>query len=1070
MSTPPTTISAPPSPPTPAAIPDGLSAYLRQVLDSLDVFVGLLTPDGVLIEANHTALAAASLRPEDVLGKPFEDTYWWSYSPAVQAQLRAAIQRAGQGESVRYDVVVRVGDDHCITIDFRLVPLFDPQGAVQFLIPSAVDITARLQTNRQLRESEERFRATFEQAAVGIAHVGLDGQWLRVNQKLCHILGYSRDELQRLTFQDITYPPDLDADLAHVQHLLAGQIATYSMEKRYVRRDGSPVWANLTGSLVRDAAGAPSYFIAIVEDISARKRAEETSRQSEERLQRAAQAAGFGMYELDLTTGESFWSPELRAIFGLASDAPVPFEGAALYVHPLDRERVLEKLLQSYAPSGTGEYETEHRIIRPDGATRWVLSRGKTQFAGEGMGRYPVRASGVVIDTTARREAEEALLDSEERLRLAAEAARMFAFEWRPETDVVLRSAECAPILGLSEEPTRDTSQDYFARIHPEDQGRFVSLVQGLCPAQPTYHTTYRVLRPDGGIVALEETGHAFFDAAGRVTRVVGMSADVTEREQAEVALRLSEARFRAALAGSPVSVFNQDRDLRYTWLYNPSAGFVVEAVVGRTDADILERPDEVAVLTRLKRQVLETGVGMRQEVCIHTGPQAVYFDLAIEPLRGDNGEVVGITCASTDITQRKQAEERQRLLAEASAVLSSSLDYETTLQGVARLALPQFADYCAVYLVEAEEHIRQVAVAHVDPAKEGALRLGWRDFPLDLHSDLPIARVLRSAQPELVADISQTLRASLEQAFLAQEQPAMVRELPATSYVIVPLVVRQGVIGGLSFVWAESGRHYTADDLDLAQELAHRAALAIDNARLYQQAQEAVQVREEFLSIASHELKTPITSLQLQMQLLLMHTRRGTLGHIPADRLTKILETGEQQIKRLATLVNDLLDVSRISAQGLELRREKTDLAQIVAVVVERFAPEAAAQRSPLQLQALTPVLGDWDPNRLEQVVVNLLSNAIKYGNGCPIEVSVTATPTTARLVVRDQGIGIPPDRLPHIFDRFERAVADMTYSGIGLGLYITRQIVESHGGRIHVESAPDQGSTFTVELPLAT
>ncbi len=1057
------------STPVASAIPQGLTMYLRQVLDSLDVFVGLLTPDGTLVEANYTALAAAGLRPEDVLGKPFEDTYWWSYSPSVQAQLRAAIEQAAGGERVRYDVVVRLAEDHFITIDFRLVPLFDPDGRVQFLIPSAVDITERLQASRQLRESEARFRATFEQAAVGIAHVGLDGQWLRVNQKLCDIVGYSHDELLQRTFQDITYPPDLDIDLAYVQQLLAGEIAAYSLEKRYLRRDGSMVWVNLTGSLVRDAAGAPSYFIAIIEDISERRSAREALRQSEERLQRAAQAAGFGMYELDLTSGENFWSPELKAIFGLPLDAPVPLEGVGLFIHPLDRDRVLETLLQSYDPGGAGEYEAEHRIVRPDGTVRWVLSRGRTQFAGEGAARYPVRVSGVVIDTTTRHQVEEALRDSEERLRLAAEAAHMYAFEWRPETDLVLRSAECGPILGLTEEPTRDTGADYFARIHPEDHGTFIGLLQVLSPAQPTYHTTYRVVRPDGGIVALEETGHAFFDPTGRMTRLVGMTADVTEREQAEVALRLSEIRFRTALAGSPVTVFNQDRDLRYTWIYNPSAGYEVETVLGKTDADILERPDEVASLTALKQQVMTSGVGVRQEVLIHSGPQANYFDLAIEPLRDDDGHIVGITASSTDITHRKLAEERQRLLAEASAVLSSSLDYETTLQGVARLALPMFADYCAVYLIEEDERIRQVAVAHVDPAKEAALREGWRDYPLTLQSALPIARVLRTGRPDLVADVSRGLRASLEQTFLEQAQTAMVRELPATSYIIVPLVIRGEVIGGLAFVWAESARHYDADDLDLARELAHRAALAIDNARLYQQAQEAIQVREEFLSIASHELKTPITSLQLQMQLLLMHTRRGTLSHLPAERLAKIVETGEQQVKRLAVLVNDLLDVSRISAQGLELRREQTDLAQIVEAVVERFGPEAAGQGSVLRVQA-APAVGHWDPNRLEQVAVNLLSNAIKYGAGRPIEVSLTSTSTAARLVVRDQGIGIPPDRLPHIFDRFERAVADMTYSGIGLGLYITRQIVEGHGGSIHVESVPHQGSTFTVELPLAS
>ncbi|MDX1933291.1 MAG: PAS domain S-box protein [Capsulimonadales bacterium] len=257
----------------------------RAVIDSLAAFVGILTPEGILIEANRAALEAAGLSPSDVLGKPFEEAYWWSYDPAIRAQLRAAIRRAAAGEIVRYDVPVRVAEDQRILIDFRIVPQRDAEGTVIYLVPSAVDITERERVLRQLRENEERFRATFDYAAVGIAHVGLSGEWLRVNPALCAILGYSREELFGRTFQDITHPADVETDLVRFDRLKRGEISTYAMEKRYFRRNGEIVWAHLTVSLVRDSV--PPYCISVIEDITERKRQQEEIESLNVRLQRA---------------------------------------------------------------------------------------------------------------------------------------------------------------------------------------------------------------------------------------------------------------------------------------------------------------------------------------------------------------------------------------------------------------------------------------------------------------------------------------------------------------------------------------------------------------------------------------------------------------------------------------------------------------------------------------------------------------------------------------------------------------------------------------------------------------
>jgi signal transduction histidine kinase len=239
---------------------------------------------------------------------------------------------------------------------------------------------------------------------------------------------------------------------------------------------------------------------------------------------------------------------------------------------------------------------------------------------------------------------------------------------------------------------------------------------------------------------------------------------------------------------------------------------------------------------------------------------------------------------------------------------------------------------------------------------------------------------------------------------------------------------------------------------------------MAIDNARLYTEAQEAIRVRDEFMAIASHELKTPLTPLQLDLDLLLR-----IVHETGADqRLIKRLETANRQTRRLTHLVEELLDVSRLTSGHLSLELQEFDLVEMAGEVLDRHRRDAGVAGCALELHAERPVKGDWDRMRFEQILSNLLSNAIKYGAGKPVEVTVQEADGMARLVVEDHGIGISQEDAARIFDRFERAVSPRNYGGLGLGLYVARQLAEAHGGTIVVHSQLGVGAKFTAVLPL--
>lgn len=414
----------------------------------------------------------------------------------------------------------------------------------------------------------------------------------------------------------------------------------------------------------------------------------------------------------------------------------------------------------------------------------------------------------------------------------------------------------------------------------------------------------------------------------------------------------------------------------------------------------------------------------------------------------------------------------RSEFMAEASAALAQSLDYNDTLRQIAALAVPRVADWFVVSVLQPDGVLRRVCVVHRDPARAPLADLYQRSFPPDAHREDSALSAVRQGRSMLFPEVQPAQLAAMAQ---SPEHLATLLGLGTVSFMIVPLRSSRQLLGALSFILSEGTRRYGRDDLALAEDLAGRAAAAVENALLYREAQEArarleqaVRVREDFISVASHELRTPLAALQLTIQATLRLHGRGE-GAVSWKREHDLLCRADAQVKRMARLIDNLLDVSRVMSGGLplDLAAEPVDLAEVAAAVVRRHEEEAQDAGCPLTLQIDGPCVGRWDRLRLEQLVSNLLGNAIKYGRGAPVEVALASSPDEAVLRVRDQGIGIAPADQARIFQRFERASSSRHYGGLGLGLWIASQIVEAMGGRIEVQSEPAQGATFTVRLP---
>ncbi|HMF57300.1 MAG TPA: PAS domain S-box protein, partial [Pyrinomonadaceae bacterium] len=790
-------------------------------------------------------------------------------------------------------------------------------------------------------------------------------------------------------------------------------------------------------------------------------------RDSEERFRATFEQAAVGMSHISLDGTFLNVNQKLCDIVGYTREELI---GRAFQdiTHPDDLNLNLD-MLRRMVEGELQTYVIEKRYVRKDGSVVWVRITASSVCDDAGAPKYSV---GVVQDITRSKLAQDqikkqaALIDLSPDAIIVRDVDGIITF-WSKGAEA-LYGWKAEEVINRQ---THELFQTQFTEPLEEIRSKLQSV--GRWDGELT-HTTR-----DGRKIIVASRQLLQSDVSESTSTVLETNTDITERKRAEAALRESEYRYRYLADSMPQIVWTARPD-GYLDYYNRRwvqyTGMTVEQTEGWGWQPVLH-PDDVERCIRRWASSVQTGERYEVEYRFRRASDGSYrwhLGRAL-PMRDDAGQIVKWFGTSTDIDDQKRAQESLQFMVEASHLLTSSLDYHVILENIARLAVPRVADFCLIDMAGEDGSIERMMVAHADPAKAEEWKEMQRQFPLNPAADYTIPQAIRTGKSVIYEDVTpEKLAAMLDN----PEHLAALQKFGIKSSMVVPLVSRGHAIGAITLISADSGRRYTERDVTLAEVLARRAALAIDNAILFGEmqaarhvAEEASRAKDEFLATLSHELRTPLTPI-----IGWVHMIRSGMLSTDADR-AHALDVVERNSQSLTRLINDLLDMSAILSGKMLFDLSPVFVDATIREAIETVRPYAMQHNIHINVshrnwENWIAVVGD--RMRLVQIFWNLLSNALKFSpDGSSVRVMCEATEREVSVCVEDEGQGISADFMPNIFDRFRQADSSKTraHGGLGLGLALVKSFVEAHGG--HVEAASEgagRGSRFTVRLPRFT
>ncbi|NOK14932.1 PAS domain-containing protein [Corallococcus exercitus] len=753
-------------------------------------------------------------------------------------------------------------------------------------------------------------------------------------------------------------------------------------------------------------------------------------------------------------------------------------------------------------------------IVGRDGARRTILNSAAPLYSAGGQ---LVGAVNINVDITERKATERAEFFVSEASRLLAESldwettlkavARLATLEWADYCMVdVLGHDGALHRLALSAKDPRKQALLDQTLGYPPRAGSDTPLAQAFARGKPMlvaditpqwldavarspeHRRLLETLAPRSSMLLPLAVGRRRFGIINLVSasparrytkRDLGYATEFARRaalavesarlyREAREALRerdASAAMLEAFFAASPVGMGFVNQDLRYVRLNKVVAennGIPLEKHLGLTPRELMGEAG--GPIEDLLREVLESQEAVVDDPVEYVaGPEPRTFLATYFPVRSGK-ELLGVGGVVREITEQRRMEDHLRFLTDATTQLATSLDWRTTVSNVAELVVAQLADYCLVdMLAEDGDHLERVEHRARSDELQAKLEKSM-PFAPPPGSRTILRRVLETGRSELVGEVDE---AAMRAFAVNDAHRSALEALGPRSVMVVPLRARGRTLGLVSAATCSPTRRFNMRDLSQLEDLAWRAALAVDNARLYRQAEQAVAARDEFVAVATHELRTPLSALHLQLSSL-----QRTMDKLPpgeSERLGQGLAGALRQADRLTRLVAHLFDVARLGTGQMALELGAVELSSLVHALVARMEEALATAGCVAVVHADAPVVALADRPRVEQVLMNLLTNAMKYAPGLPVELHVEREGDTAVIAVRDWGPGIPPEARERIFERFARNTGEHARASLGLGLYISRQLARAHGGDLLVEAPLEggPGSRFVLRLP---
>jgi len=893
---------------------------------------------------------------------------------------------------------------------------------------------------RRLQESEARFRETFEHAPGGVCTTGLDGRFLEANAALCRMLGYSKEELLQTTWMAVTHSDDLKSLLENMNRLKTEPGQCIDDEHRSIHHSGNVVWVHIRISLVRDAGGDPLFFVALFEDITARREADQALIESEHRFRIMADSCPIGIWVTDSEGETCFVNQAYREFAGWASEQ-VELDGWKSLIHPDDAARYFRALndaLHNHVP-----LKTELRSLRSDCQWRWVEVFAAPRFSQdcEFLGLV-----GTVRDVTDRKEAEQALRSSEEKFRqLAENISEVFRIVPIADDKALYVSPAYEQIWGRSLKSIYENPASWLEAVHPDDREQADQMAMRQLQGEPV-EVEYRIHTPAGLEKWIRDRTFPIRDRDGKIIRIAGLAEDITEQKRAEELLKQTTDRLALATRAGVVGVWDWDvssgtmfwdeQMIRLYGIAEDQFRHTIEDWKSRLHSDDREGT------------VWKCNAALRSEGDYDTEFRVVWPDGSVHSIRAlgqvernADGNPVRMIGTNWDITAQKRTEELLKQTMDHLALAASAgsagiwdLDY---VDGVLHWDEQMFRLYCTTRdkfsgVYEAwQELMHPEDRSRVNEELNSALR-GEREFDCQFRIVWPDGSIRHMRANALVkGDTSgKPIRIA-----------GSTRDITSQKEAAAALL--------------ESNRR-----LQLGTERARESSIAADAANA---------AKGEFLANMSHEIRTPMNGVVGMVGLLL-----DTELTAEQRRYAEIARTSGES---LLQLINDILDFSKIEAKKLELEIVDFDLRILLDLLDSTLSTTTKAKGIELLWIAdpAVPTQLRGDLGRLRQILTNLVTNAIKFTKKGEVMVSVTIeeggeSDCLLRFSVRDTGIGIPEDKIGVLFKKFSQLEASTTrrYGGTGLGLAISKQLAELMGGTVGVTSQEGTGSEFwfTVRL----